>query len=158
MDSNNMYQNQQTTGTEPENNQSVNSNGYQNDYNQGGNNQGGNNQGVYSQNAYQNNYNQNNYNGNYQQYPYQNYNGNYQMPYQQPSQLDLEEPVKMGEWLLSFLIMVIPCVGIVMMFVWAFSQTEKKSKSNFFKACLIVYAIAFVIGISAGVVEGLAGL
>ena len=38
--------------------------------------------------------------------------------------------------------MMIPCVNIIMMFVWAFSSTEKKSKSNFFKAYLIFFGIA----------------
>lgn len=147
MDSNDMYQNQQTMGTEPENNQSVNSNGYQSGYNQNDYNQG-----AYSQNSYQNN---GAYNQNYNQNPYNNYNGNYRIPYQQPPQLDLEEPVKMGEWLLSLLVMLIPCVNIIMMFVWAFGQTEKKSKSNFFKAYLIVFAILFVFGIVAGVYAGM---
>ncbi len=32
-----------------------------------------------------------------------------------------------------------------MLFVWAFSSSEKKSKSNYFKAMLILYAILIVI-------------
>ena len=88
----------------------------------------------------------NNYNGNYQQYPYNNYgNGNYQVPYQQNSPLDLEEPVKMSEWLISLLITFVPCIGLIMTFVWAFGSTEKKSKSNFFKAYLVCKLIAIVI-------------
>ena len=128
-----MYQNEQPTGTEPENNQLENNNGneYQNNYT--GNDYTG------------NNYNGNNYNSNYQQYPYNNYTGNYQMPYQQDSPLDLEEPMKIGEWMTTFLIMMIPCVNIVMVFVWAFGSTEKKSKSNFFKAWLIFMGIFLVL-------------
>lgn len=80
--------------------------------------------------------------GNYQNY--NNYN-NYQ-PYQQMRPvndpgLELEEPVKISEWVLVFVLMMIPCVNIIMMFVFAFSKTEKKSKSNFFKAYLIFFAI-----------------
>lgn len=112
MDNNDMYQNGQPTGTEPENNQFANNN------------------------------------GNYQQYPYNNYNGNYQAPYQQNSLLDLEEPVKMGEWLISLLITLIPCVGLIMVFVWAFGSTEKKSKSNFFKAYLVFWVIIIVIALA----------
>ena len=67
-------------------------------------------------------------------------------PVYQGNQAELEEPVKMGEWLIALLIMMIPCVNIVMMFVWAFSKSEKKSKSNFFKAYLVYFAI--MIGIS----------
>ena len=142
-----MYQSGQPAGTEPENNQFTNNNNnnsdneYQNTYT--GNNNNGNN---YTGNNYTgNNYNGNNYNGNYQQYPYNNYNGNYQVPYQQNSPVDLEEPMKVGEWLISLLIMMVPCVNIVMMFVWAFSSTEKKSKSNFFKAELIFMGIILVL-------------
>ncbi|MCM1253623.1 MAG: hypothetical protein NC321_12445 [Clostridium sp.] len=116
--------------------------GYQNEaenYQNGNNNQ--------NQDGYQNTYDANSYqNPNYQ--PYQNNyynNGNYQMPYQQNAPLDLEEPVKMGEWLISLLITMIPCVNLIMIFVWAFGNTEKKSKSNFFKAFLIYAVIQVVI-------------
>ena len=71
-----------------------------------------------------------------------------QLQYQyQPAQDNLEEPMSMGEWMISMLVMLIPCVNIVMMFVWAFSSTEKKSKSNFFKAYLIFFAIMMVFSI-----------
>lgn len=73
---------------------------------------------------------------------------NQQMPYQQPVYQpvgSLEEPVSLGEWIVTFLLLCIPCVNIVMMFIWAFSSTEKKSKSNFFKAYLIVALVVSVI-------------
>ena len=202
MDSNNLYQNQQT-GTEPDNNQTGNAyqssdayqtgNAYQNgdayqtgssyqsgdahqsdsayqqpaynQYNQGGSYNNGNdnynngnayNSGNYSNGNYSNgNYNNGNYNsGNYNNGNYGGYSSNgYGNGGYQPSQLDLEEPVKMSEWLISLLLMMVPCVNIIMMFVWAFSKTEKKSKSNFFKAQLImtgvVFALYFVILIFA---------
>ena len=64
--------------------------------------------------------------------------------YQEPES-DLEEPVGAGEWPVSMLLMLIPCVNIVLMFVWAFSSREKRSKSNYFKATLIFAAIILVI-------------
>ena len=67
-----------------------------------------------------------------------------QYQYQQP-QTDLEEPVSRGEWLITMLILMIPCVNLVMMFVWAFSSKEKKSKSNYFKASLIFAAVILVL-------------
>lgn len=102
----------------------------------------------YQDNAYQNNTYQNN-----QYQPYQQYQGSYQnyQPYPQ-SQLDLEEPVKLSEWIVTMLIMMVPCVNIVMVFVWAFSQNEKKSKSNFFKASLIMAAVFLVIYIFFAIV------
>lgn len=65
-------------------------------------------------------------------------------------QPEMEEPVKMGDWLLlQCLLSFIPCVGIILAIVWAFSKTEKQSKVNFCKAYLIVIlirlAIAFVL-------------
>ena len=74
---------------------------------------------------------------------YDENNNNQQYPYQ-PMQ-ELEEPVTMGEWLITMLIMLIPCVNIIMVFVWAFSRKEKKSKSNYFKAYLIYMAVAVVL-------------
>ena len=70
----------------------------------------------------------------------------------------LEEPVTMGEWLVTMLLMMIPCVNIVLMFVWAFGQSEKKSKSNFFKAELIVMGVLLALYIVVIVVAVLAGL
>ncbi len=70
----------------------------------------------------------------------------------------LEEPVSMGEWFICLLLSMIPCVNIVMMFVWAFSKNEKKSKSNYFKVQLIaigvvlaVYIVIAMIAIAAGI-------
>lgn len=68
-----------------------------------------------------------------------------QQPYQQPYQNDnMEEPVSFGEWMVSLLLMMIPCVNIIMMFVFAFGN-GKKSKSNFFKAYLVWMLISIVL-------------
>lgn len=89
---------------------------------------------------------------------YQNQdNQQYQQPYQQPvyqQPVGLEEPISLGEWMITLLIMCIPCVNIVMMFVWAFSKNQKQSKSNFFKAQLIYVGIMLVIYIIAFAVLG----
>lgn len=94
-------------------------------------------------------------NGQYQQGgPYAGPSGQYQQgsPYQQYQQVfpqavpqELEEPMSIREWMFTYLIMLIPCVNIIMMFVWAFSGSEKTSKSNYFKASLIWYGI--IIGL-----------
>ena len=92
------------------------------------------------------------------------YGGQYQQPsvqdqlqyqYQQPES-NLEEPMTLGEWPITMLIMLIPCVNIIMAFVWAFSSKEKKSKSNYFKAWLIFMAIVIVLYIILLVVFGAA--
>ena len=138
MDSNNMYQNQSTGSTES-NQQPV--------YNTVGNdgyNNNSYNANHYGNDAYNNNgdaSNNNGYNGAY------NYGGNYNNGgmYAQPAYSEMEEPVSVGEWLITMLIMMVPCVNIIMMFVWAFGSSSKKSKSNYFKACLIITGIVFAL-------------
>ena len=78
-----------------------------------------------------------------------------QYQYREP-ETDLEEPISMGEWLVTMLLMLIPCVNIVLMFVWAFSSKEKKSKSNYFKAALIFAAIVLVLYIILSAIFGVA--
>lgn len=81
----------------------------------------------------------------YEQTYYESSNTAYQQPVTPQRYDGLEEPVTKGEWALCYFLMMIPCVGIIMMFVWAFSKTEKKSKSNFFKVQLIFMGIIFVL-------------
>lgn len=168
MDNNNMFQDMPLDGPDPGTNQTPNYSGstYQDNQtsNFGGTYQESQNT-SYGANTYQDSQNAN-YGGNaypdnnaYSQNTYTNpgyqpyNNGSYQTP-----QMDLEEPVKVGEWLIAMLIMLIPCVNIIMMFVWAFSSSEKKSKSNYFKAVLIytgivlaIYLIAVIFIVAAGV-------
>lgn len=83
-----------------------------------------------------------------------------QQPYQQMYQNDnMEEPVSFGDWMLTMLLMMIPCVNIVMMFVFAFGN-GKKSKSNFFKASLVWTLISVVLCVvfGASIVAMLASL
>ena len=129
MDNDNMYPNQ-NGGTDS---------GYQ----QYGENYSGSQQYGGNDSSYQQ-YNGNNSDSNFSQYQYNN-NG-YQNPYYvQPPQTDMEEPISVGEWILMHLIMMVPCVGLIMVFVWAFSNSEKKSKSNYFKAKLIMFGIIFAL-------------
>ncbi len=56
-----------------------------------------------------------------------------------------EVPLTVGEWLFNMLLMLIPCVNIILMLVWAFGDKEKRSKSNYYRARLIFWGI--LIGI-----------
>lgn len=118
-------------------------------------------QGAYSQaqgtqdsgqnSYYQNPYYQNSYQqSSYQQPQYQGY-----QTYQGGS--EMEEPMSLKEWLITDLLLLIPCANFILIFVWAFSSSEKKSKSNFFKAQLIFmgcilafYLLMFIIVLGAG--------
>ena len=146
--SGNPYQSQNGNSGNPYQSQNGNSgNPYQSQNGNGGNSYP--NQNAYGQNMY--GQPQNNYAGGYGQ-PYANYN---QQPYRGPgyTPTEKEEPVGMGEWVgLLVLANFVPCIGVILMIVWAFGNTEKKSKSNFCKAFLIVwlirvavYALLFII-------------
>ena len=56
-----------------------------------------------------------------------------------------DEVVSIKEWLITILILCIPIVNIVMIFVWAYGNGTKTSKSNYFKATLIMFVISFLI-------------
>ena len=55
------------------------------------------------------------------------------------------QPVSIGDWLVTYLILVIPIAGFIMLFVWAFSSDTKPSKANWAKANLILMGIVFGI-------------
>ncbi len=63
------------------------------------------------------------------------------------------------DWMITYLIFIIPIVNIIMLFVWAFGSgsTANPNKINFAKAnliwaaivivlCIIIFVIAFIIG------------
>lgn len=93
--------------------------------------------------------------------PYYNQPVN-QVPYQPPYQQTLpnypnlprqDEPVTMGEWLGMWALNLIPIAGpiifIVMLFIWAFGDTNKQSLKTYSRAMLIIYLISIVIMIVA---------
>jgi hypothetical protein len=49
------------------------------------------------------------------------------------------------EWVITLLIRVIPVVGFVMLFVWAFGDQENQNRANWAKASLILIAIGIVL-------------
>ncbi|GIK22603.1 MAG: hypothetical protein HND40_12315 [Ignavibacteriota bacterium] len=55
------------------------------------------------------------------------------------------KPMKIGDWLITFIIQAIPLVGIIMMFVWAFSDSTHPSKKSWAQAALIMSLIVIVL-------------
>jgi len=49
------------------------------------------------------------------------------------------------DWLLTLIILALPCVNIIMLFVWAFSNSGNHNRRNFCRAFLL--GIAILIGI-----------
>ncbi len=73
-------------------------------------------------------------------------------------QSNLEEPVTIKEWIITWLLLCIPIANIILPFVWAFDSSTKKSKSNFFKAYLIWMLIGIVVGIIFAIIMAIAGV
>ena len=73
-----------------------------------------------------------------------------------PSPAITDETVSVGEWMLMTLVFMLPVVGLIMLFVWAFGGGVKKSKANYCKAALIwsailiaIYILFFIIVVGA---------
>jgi len=60
-----------------------------------------------------------------------------------------EPEMSVGDWIITILLMIIPCVGLIMLIVWAASN-ENKTRRNFARAYLIFIAAAFVLSILFG--------
>lgn len=56
--------------------------------------------------------------------------------------------VSIGNWLLTFLVLIIPLVNIVMLFVWSFADKTNESKRNYCKAMLIASIVLYSTAIS----------
>ena len=54
-------------------------------------------------------------------------------------------PMSIGDWIITNLIVAIPIVGFVMLFVWGFGSNTQPSKANWAKATLIMIGISIVI-------------
>lgn len=55
------------------------------------------------------------------------------------------KPMTIGDWLITFLIQIIPLVGFVMLFVWAFGGDTHPSKKTWAQATLLWYVIMIVL-------------
>ena len=82
---------------------------------------------------------------NYEEMPSGQNQGPYYQCYQQPmNQYDHnKEVMSMGSWLITLIVLAIPCVNIIMYFVWAFGNGNENRK-NFCRAGLIMMAISVV--------------
>jgi len=71
-----------------------------------------------------------------------------------------QQTVTIGNWILTYVLMAIPLVNLVMLFVWAFGSDTPKSKANWAKATLIIYAIGIglVILFASSIIALVAGL
>ena len=55
-----------------------------------------------------------------------------------------KEVMSVKDWLITSLVMMIPCVGIIMIFVWAFGDGNENRK-NYCRASLIIALILIAL-------------
>ena len=99
-----------------------------------------------------NSYNYGQQNGYDQQNNYQpnhyNYQDNYSYNtgnYNSYGQGQDTSPMSMGDWILTLLAAMVPCFGIIIYFVWAFSKTTNINRRNFCRAQLIIMGIVLAV-------------
>ena len=67
------------------------------------------------------------------------------LDYNKNEMSEQERPLSMGEWLVTLVLLTfVPCVNIVMMFVWGFGNGNVNRK-RFCQAYLIIWAIMVVL-------------
>lgn len=119
------------------------------------NNAYGANQGKYG-NQYQN-YN-NGYNQQYNTQYQQTYNAQPVPPVVPSYGTPETQPVSVGGWIGVMLLSCLPLVNLIMLFVWAFSSSTKKSLKNYARAALIMFLIVFVIAIVISIIFAVCGI
>jgi len=62
--------------------------------------------------------------------------------------------MKVGNWVVTWLLMLIPIANIVLVFMWAFGSDVNPSKKSFFQAYLILMVVGIVLGIVVGILFG----
>lgn len=75
-----------------------------------------------------------------------NYNTDYNQPtYQQNQNHENNEVMSMGEWFLTILPTMIPCLGLIFYLIWAFGNNVNKNRKNYCRAMLIYWIISSVL-------------
>lgn len=72
-----------------------------------------------------------------------------------PNNNSNNEPVSIGNWIITFILLAIPLVNIILLIVWAVSSTVPQSKKNFAVAYLIFFIALAVLGVVVFLLGGL---
>lgn len=62
-----------------------------------------------------------------------------------------DETVSMGNWIGTFLLMLIPVLNLILALVWAFGGMTKPSKRNYARAWLIVAVVSTGLAVAGAV-------
>ncbi len=91
----------------------------------------------------------------YPQQGFQNQQGGYPQHYS--GQYENNEQMTVGDWIVTYLLMIIPIANLVLLFIWAFGSDTKKSKKSWAKATLIFMAVGIVLSILISTLVAIAG-
>ena len=58
------------------------------------------------------------------------------------------------EWFGTLVVLIVPILGIVLYFIWAFGSGGNPNRRNYCRAALILIAISIVLGILSSLVLG----
>ncbi len=72
--------------------------------------------------------------------------------YNQTANAGNPPPLSVGQYIIMWVLQLIPLVGIIMLFVWAFSSTENPNKRNYARAILLISLIVIVLYIIIAVI------
>ena len=67
-------------------------------------------------------------------------------------------PMTVGDWMITLLVLALPCVNIVMYLYWALSGTGNVNRQNFCRASIIWFLIVMGFVLVISVFAGMAGL
>jgi hypothetical protein len=62
--------------------------------------------------------------------------------------------VSVTDWLISIFVASIPLIGMIMLFIWAFSNEVPETKANWAKAMLLLALIFIMLGVIFTVIFG----
>ena len=62
------------------------------------------------------------------------------------------KPLKISDWIVSLILLIIPLVNIIMLIVWAASSSTHPSKKSFAQAYLIIIGVVFVLAFAAALI------
>ncbi|MFZ2111341.1 MAG: hypothetical protein WAU80_05190, partial [Ruminococcus bromii] len=68
------------------------------------------------------------------------------------------QPVSIGGWIGVMLLTCLPIVNLIMLFVWAFSSSTKKSLKNYARAALILALIGVVLVVVVSIILAVCGI
>jgi hypothetical protein len=62
------------------------------------------------------------------------------------------KPLKISDWIVSLMLLIIPLVNIITPIVWAASSSTHPSKKSFAQAYLIIIGVVFVLAFAAALI------